>query len=417
LTYDVRLEDVGDDLRLGILNLRDAHRAWLFEPGSAAASANLDRAYAQVLEDIDELEAVGVRDPSTPQPRDLRLLAQGYQDALRAIRALNAPEPAALADASTRGLAIIAQLDTAAQPIDKLAEQRASVALESVRQATASAQFVLAWAICGLIIVGGVLTMLVVRTVGDMRRLYAGERLAAESLARLAQAKAEFLADVSHELRTPLTVVRANADVGLLLQSHCAHTELLKEVARESARMTRMVDDLLFLAWSDAATPPLTLELVAAAPFLAELAGRAEALVRERAGVLRLSLRAEVDLRIDAERIEQAVLVAVDNAAKFGPRGGCVYLGAAQDDAWLRIDVVDHGSGIDPNDQPHLFDRFYRAEHAGAARLEGAGLGLAIAKTIVEAHGGTIRLESKLGQGTRVEFCLPAVRTASEAAP
>ena len=244
------------------------------------------------------------------------------------------------------------------------------------------------------------------------------ERKAAEeALQEAARAKTEFLADVSHELRTPLTVIRGNAEVGLQLRRDCVHKEGLEEIVHEAGRVSRMVEDLLFLARSDSSNlppaAPFVPEPVSVRPLLAGLAHRTELLARERGAVLEATCAedAEGTLRVDHIRIEQAVLALVDNAAKYGPKGGTISLDSglvARDGgpAELRIEVSDHGPGIPEEELPHVFERFYRA---GKPRDVGGGtgLGLSIAKTIVEAQGGRIEAQSRLGEGTRMTIHLP----------
>jgi two-component system, OmpR family, sensor histidine kinase VicK len=153
-----------------------------------------------------------------------------------------------------------------------------------VDRATTTARVVLLAVIFGLLLVGTGLAYVAVRVVNELRRLYADQQETTEKLAEANKAKTDFIADVSHELRTPLTVLRGNDQVGLALGSDPDHTQLFEEIVVESKRMARMVEDLLFLARSDSASPPLEFETVAVAPFLTELAGRAEVLARDPDG-------------------------------------------------------------------------------------------------------------------------------------
>ncbi|CAA9459364.1 MAG: diguanylate cyclase/phosphodiesterase (GGDEF & EAL domains) with PAS/PAC sensor(s) [uncultured Rubrobacteraceae bacterium] len=247
------------------------------------------------------------------------------------------------------------------------------------------------------------------------------ERKAAEeALEKAARARTEFLADVSHELRTPLTVIRGNAEVGLQLRRDCVHKEGLEEIVHESGRVSRMVEDLLFLARSDASNlPPATpfvQESVSVRPFLYGLAHRAELLAREYGATLEATHgeRTEGTLRVDHMRIEQAVLALVDNAAKYGPEGGTISLesGLVPGDAMLKIEVSDRGPGIPEDELPRVFERFYRASkprNLGASDGGGTGLGLSIAKTIVESQGGRIEAQSRPGEGTSIKIYLPLI--------
>jgi PAS domain S-box-containing protein len=144
---------------------------------------------------------------------------------------------------------------------------------------------------------------------------------AEEALAEAARARAEFRAEVSHELRTPLTVIRGNAEVGLELGGDCEHEEALREILRESSTMSRMVEDLLFLARSESAAPPFRMEPLEVEVLLAGLERRAGALAAEHDATLSTSFEENGLVRVDPVRVEQAILVLVDNAVKYGPEG------------------------------------------------------------------------------------------------
>ncbi|MBA2450705.1 MAG: hypothetical protein H0V51_22050 [Chloroflexi bacterium] len=415
LDYDVELEDQADDLRVAVLDVRHYHRNIAFAGPSRGAIADLERAYQWLHEQVEALERLGVRDPGAPQPDHIRELAERYYAEFRPAVDRYDDDREAFTSASDRGLVRLAELDRAAEVIDKLGEERAAAALESVEQATTTARLVLFAVLGGLVPIGALLAYSAVRMVGELRRLSAQQQAAAEALARAAQAKSDFLADVSHELRTPLTVLRGNAEVGLELDRQCAHTEILEEIVKESARTSRMVEDLLFLARSDSAAPPLELETVGVAPFLAELAARAEILARERGASLEVTLNGNGQVRIEPTRIEQAVLVLVDNAAKYSPDGESVALTSATSRGELCIAVADRGPGIPAADLPRIFERFYRVDKARARKEGGAGLGLAIAKTIAETHGGRIEAASRVGEGTHMSLYIPLVGTSQSA--
>lgn len=407
LRYDVELEDNGDDLRAAVLDVRHFHRNITFAGPSEWQISKFEDAYAQMHSEIDELDRLGVRDPDAPQPDEIRAMADSYYEDFRPAVEIYATDREAFDAASERGLRDISEIENAAAEIDKLGEKLSAESLQDVDQAAATARLVLLTVIGGLLLVGAVLAYAAVRVVGELRRLYAGQRAAAEKMAELSRAKTDFLADASHELRTPLTVIRGNAQIGLQIEDDCAHADLLGEIVRESGQMSRLVEDLMFLARSDSSTLPLSRESVAVAPLMAEVAGRAEALARERGAELAVDLAGEGELEADAQRIEQAVLILVDNAAKYGPPGGKVRLSSKTNASNLRIAVADEGPGIPEGDLPHVFDRFYRVDKARARKLGGAGLGLPIARTIVEAHGGRIEAASRPGEGTKMVIHLP----------
>ena len=226
-----------------------------------------------------------------------------------------------------------------------------------------------------------------------------------EALEREVRAKSDFLADVSHELRTPLTVIRGNAEVGMQLGRGWTHADLLEEIVEASGLMSRMVEDLLFLARSDSESLPLDLRMVPFARLMGGSAKRAESLARERGASLRTVLGGKGSVRCDAHLIERAVLILVENAAKYGPPGGQITLSSSTNRGELLIEVADQGPGIPPEELPRVFERYYRG--MGSSEERGSGLGLAIVETIAKAHRGSVEAESNLGEGTRMRLRLP----------
>jgi two-component system, OmpR family, sensor histidine kinase VicK len=409
LRYDVQLEDEGDDLRAAVLDLRHYHRNIHFGGPSRTQIDNFENAYAQLEEEIRELEDIGVRDPDAPQPDEIRRMAEEYYADFRPAIELYGPGPEpskAFEEASDLGLVRIDEMAQAGEELDELGERLSEESLGEVERATTTARVVLLAAIFGLLLVGAGLAYATVRVVNELRRLYAEQRAAAEKLEEASRAKTEFIADVSHELRTPLTVLRGNAQVGLALGGD-DHKEILEEIVEESKRMSRMIEDLLFLARSDSASLPLDFETVAVESLLADLAARAEILAQERGARLEAKLEGRGLVRVDPQRIEQAVLILVDNAAKYGSDGGTVTLTSSERSGELRIGVEDHGPGIPKEELPRIFERFYRLDKARSRTLGGSGLGLPIAKTIVDAHGGHIEAVSRPGKGTKMSLCLP----------
>ena len=407
LRYDIELEDEADDLRVAVLDVRHYHRNIAFTGPSRNSIADFEAAYARLQEEIDELEDVGVRAAGDFQAEELGQMAEEYYASFRPAVDAYEENPEAFVQASDRGLVELEEMGRIGEELDSLGEELAEAALQSIEQATATARLVLLALIGGLVVGGVALAYSVVRVVGELRRLYDEQQATTKKLAEVSQAKTDFIADVSHELRTPLTVLRGNAEVGLL-ERDCTHAEILEEIVEESTRMTKMVEDLLFLARSDSATVPLKLEPVPAATFLAEVAGRAEILARERGAELEVELLVgEGELRIDQSRVEQAVLILVDNAAKYGPPEGKITLSSKTDSGELHVAVTDEGPGILEEELPHIFERFYRVDKTRARKQGGTGLGLPIAKTIVEAHGGRIEAESRVGKETKMSIYIP----------
>lgn len=215
-----------------------------------------------------------------------------------------------------------------------------------------------------------------------------------------------FVSDASHELRAPLTAIQGNLEL-LRRQrgmSEAEREEALAEAEREATRLTRLVADLLTLARADAGAHlqrrPVDLDAVVLEAFReARHLARGQTLILEPFQPTRVIG--------DEDRLKQLVLILLDNALKYTPAGGQVTLGLQCHGGSAEIIVRDTGVGIPSEDLPHVFERFYRADLARSRDPGGTGLGLPIARWIVEQHGGHISLTSKPGQGTTALVALP----------
>jgi signal transduction histidine kinase len=218
-----------------------------------------------------------------------------------------------------------------------------------------------------------------------------------------------FVADASHELRAPLTLIRANAElVSRLPDASPAVKDEIANMLQELDGMSRLVDDLLLLARLDDAALTLDRQPLDLAEAVQPVVAAMEEVARS-AG-LRLSLRIERPVVVsgDVARIRQVLRNLLDNAIRYTPAGGKIDVVVGQRNGRGLVQVSDTGIGIAPEDQPRVFDRFFRADRARTRSSGGTGLGLAIARAIVLAHGGDIGLESEPGVGTTVWFTLPA---------
>lgn len=217
-----------------------------------------------------------------------------------------------------------------------------------------------------------------------------------------------FIASASHELRTPLTLIRASTEVALrgLDPADGDSRELLDDVLAESDHMRRLVDDLLTLTRLDSGRLQLNPIDVDLAVLLAETQRQTARLGDERGVAVSLGDAAGV-VRADVDRLRQVLLNLIDNALRHTPPGGSVCLAASPQGRGVRICVSDSGCGIAPEHLPHIFERFYRADPARGREGGNAGLGLSIARGLVEAMGGQIGAESVVGRGTTVWMVLP----------
>ncbi|MHB1131034.1 MAG: sensor histidine kinase [Chloroflexota bacterium] len=219
-----------------------------------------------------------------------------------------------------------------------------------------------------------------------------------------------FVADASHELRAPLTAIQANLELLERVPNMPAdeRAEVTQEASREAQRLTRLVADLLALARADAGVA-MRRERVELDRVLLEARRDARALARGQA--LAVGALEPAVVEGDQDRLKQLCLILLDNALKYTPPGGQVTLSLRNGGGWAELAVQDTGAGISPEDLPHLFERFYRADPARARDPGGSGLGLAIAKWIVDQHGGRITLASEPGKGTTATVALPVAKS------
>ncbi len=216
-----------------------------------------------------------------------------------------------------------------------------------------------------------------------------------------------FVSNASHELRTPLTLIRASAEVGQRSSSQGEQVELLGDILGEVDYMNHLVDDLLLLSRLDTRRLQMSREALSVKQLLEEIAHQAGKLVAEK-NIRLETTTADGVVWGDPARLRQVLLILLDNAVRFTPPNGVISLESLQKGKTRQIIVRDSGRGIPPQHLPHVFERFYQAGPPGEAQTRSNGLGLSIAKGIVEAQGGRIRIESQVGKGTRVILEFPA---------
>lgn len=228
------------------------------------------------------------------------------------------------------------------------------------------------------------------------------------------QQRRNMLADVSHELRTPITVIQGNVE-GILDGLYPADEAHLKSIIEETQILSRLVDDLRTLALAESGALRLKRELTNLTELMRDAVSGLESLAKEKDIQVRLSLHAEEEAHIDPQRVREVLTNLLSNALRYTPRDGEIDVRltetgtGAESDALsvskrsVTISVEDNGPGIEPADLPHVFERFYKSSDSG-----GMGLGLSIAKYLVEAHGGKIWAESEVGKGTKISFMIPS---------
>jgi signal transduction histidine kinase len=360
---------------------------------------------------------VGISVPGQIHGAEIRAIVDEYREAILAALPLHAANPGAFDDAIDEGLAQIARLERETASLDEAAAARAADALRVVADANSRSALVLGAVVLAASLGGLALVALALRVLRELRMLSAAERAAAAETREALRVRNDFIADASHELRTPLTVLRGNAQLGLAMDAvDCGHPPVLREILAEAARMTRLVEELLFLARHDAGSQTIELKEVELERLVADIAARAEVLARGRHVPLETSLEVVGRGRLDADRVERAVMVLIDNASRLGPPGVPVSLVARTEDGDLMIEVSDRGPGIAPDLRPQIFERFWRGDRSRRGQT-GAGLGLSIARAVVEAHGGTIAAADRQGGGTRMIMRLPLASPATPPGP
>jgi two-component system sensor histidine kinase BaeS len=253
----------------------------------------------------------------------------------------------------------------------------------------------------GRIEAGEIGTQVPERGPSEVRSLARAFNAMSVRLAANEEARRTLLADVSHELRTPLTVMQGTLE-GILDGVYPADEPHLRPVLDETRVLSRLIDDLRTLSLSEAGALRLHREPTDLRALIEDVAASHRATAEEAGVRLDVEVGEIAPISIDPARIRQVLANLVANALRFTPGGGRVLVDASDADGAVTIRVSDTGSGMEPDDVEHAFDRFYRSPGSG-----GSGLGLPIARNLVEAHGGRIGLSSRPGRGTLVEVSLP----------
>lgn len=213
------------------------------------------------------------------------------------------------------------------------------------------------------------------------------------------------LADISHELRTPITIIQGNVE-GILDGMYPADEAHLKSIIEETQILSRLVDDLRTLALAESGALHLKHEPTNLAELIRDAISGFESQATEKEVDIQLWLNVTEDVNIDPQRVREVLTNLLSNALRYTPRGGVIKIRLTETgpgpEGTLTISVEDSGPGIPPDVLPHVFERFYKSSDSG-----GMGLGLSIAKYLVEAHAGTIWAESEVGKGTRISFTIP----------
>jgi two-component system, OmpR family, phosphate regulon sensor histidine kinase PhoR len=245
------------------------------------------------------------------------------------------------------------------------------------------------------------------RAMKDDDGAFAGSVIAFSDVTDLVNAltaKDDFVSSVSHEFRTPLTSILGYVEILLDGELEERQRETLEIVRRNSERLLTLVSDLLSSRNGQLIVTPEAVDV-------AELVRSSVSSAIPRAAAAGVVLEARtperLEAHVDGARISQVLDNLVSNAIKYSPGGGSVLVSLGQEDGQLACRITDTGMGMSPEDASEVFAKFFRSSHVRRTAIPGVGLGLPISKAIIEAHGGTIGVDSTLGEGTTFTFRVP----------
>jgi len=234
-------------------------------------------------------------------------------------------------------------------------------------------------------------------------------RIAVRPIKEAWQKQLDFTADASHELRTPLAVAFTNLELVMESPEETVASQMhwLENIAAENQRMTNLVNDLLILSRADAKQQTMVPQPFMLNELIAETVLPLLTVAESRHISCAFPTDPQIAVNADRERIRQLIVILVDNAVKYTQDGGKITISVAKEKDMVELAVADTGVGIAAGEAERVFDRFFRGNKTRSMHQEGNGLGLAIAKWIVDEHGGAIKVESKPGEGSRFIVKLP----------
>jgi len=225
------------------------------------------------------------------------------------------------------------------------------------------------------------------------------------------QVTSRFSADASHELRTPLTIMRGELEA-ILTQENLEEEEMqqIATVLEEAERLTQIVEGLLAISRLEAGETQLDKDPVDLSQLATTTVEQMAPLADDKS--LTLEMEAVRDVIVDANevRLRQVIVNLLDNAIKYTPEGGKIRVEVKADGSEAVVEVIDNGIGISSEALPNIFKRFYRSEQVQARKARGTGLGLSMVHSILEAHGGSVKVESSENKGSTFRVSLPRLK-------
>lgn len=246
-----------------------------------------------------------------------------------------------------------------------------------------------------------------IKSKDELGELSSAIKILAADLNRLKENRSEFLANISHELRTPLTFIKGYSEIMLKRKlSEKENTYYLSIIQEESEKLTGLIKELFELAKLDQHEFPIQLEKVPLLEFLKHICNKVQPAFHNKNISMEIHCPPNLYALIDPIRFEQILLNLLDNARKYSNKDGKVTLSAYEYDEAINLTIRDEGVGIPLEDQPYIFERFFRVDKSRNRENGGAGLGLSIVKQLIEAQGGKISVQSELGKGSVFEIVL-----------
>ena len=250
----------------------------------------------------------------------------------------------------------------------------------------------------------------------EFGRLASSFQSMSRQLAELDRLKAEFVSVASHELKTPINVILGYVQLlheGVFGELSAKQKEICKTTEAQAKSLGRLVKQLLDVSRFEAGAGRLEPRRIHLTGFVRDLFAAFDVLAHQRGVDFHCGCDGEMpEVFWDQDRMNEVLGNLLSNAFKFTPRGGRVELNVEAENESITLEVRDSGAGISPDQLPHIFEKFFQADNQKAASQKGTGLGLAIAKQIVEAHKGTITVESTPGVGTTFTITMPTRATA-----
>ena len=428
-------------LRSGVDDVRERELAMLYVPDSVEVNRpRMDSTVARVAARADSLAAFGLGEEVTRVQAAVAALRAAVPRQYAAVRAGNATGADSISSREVQpALARLTQWAVAAErTLRERSRERVATVAEQTAEATRLGLASLAIALLLAAAIAIWITRSISRPVSDLDRgmravaegdfdrplaisaerrdefgrLATSYRAMAAQLAELDKLKAEFVSIASHELKTPINVIMGYVQLleeGMYGPVTPQQREVLRTLEVQSASLTRLVRQLLDVSRFQAGGGKLEPRPVPFMHFLDELERGFAVLAHQRGVAFRVVRAADLPAEVvwDLDRMNEVLGNLLSNAFKFTSRGGRVELHVDATDDSVAMQVRDSGAGIPADQLPHIFRKFYQADNQSAADAAGTGLGLAIAKEIVEAHRGTIGVESTRGEGTTFILTLP----------